>query len=179
MTTRINKVLLALSVLLLSGLAFAGHHQDKAQAAKTVVGFDTTSGAKESLYAGSLETVEIWSNYMKAHDDSDFAAIRVANAADFKAYVADGSVIENTDVQIELLKDWFGTSNPKWTHRYSIANELVGEDGKLQQWVTTGWELTETTDGMVAKRQEIFDVLIENGKIKTIYIAARVIPNEQ
>ena len=41
--------------------------------------------------------------------------------------------------------------------------------------MTTGWELTETVDGKEAKRQEIFDVLITEGKIKTIYIAARPI----
>ena len=41
--------------------------------------------------------------------------------------------------------------------------------------MTTGWELTETVDGAEVKRQEIFDVLIADGKIKTIYIAARPI----
>jgi hypothetical protein len=56
-----------------------------------------------------------------------------------------------------------------------MANEFTDKDGKLQQWVTTGWEMTETVDGEISKRQEIFDVLIENGKIKTIYIAARPI----
>ena len=65
--------------------------------------------------------------------------------------------------------------SPKWTHQYSIANEVTDESGTLQQWVTTGWELTEKTDGVVSTRQEIFDVLIENDKIKTIYIAAREI----
>ena len=32
--------------------------------------------------------------------------------------------------------------------------------------MTTGWELTETVDGKESKRQEIFDVLIADGKIK-------------
>ena len=38
--------------------------------------------------------------------------------------------------------------------------------------MTTGWDLTETVDGVEVKRQEIFDVLIVDGKIKNIYIAA-------
>jgi len=168
-----RSVLISLGYLLLAGTAVAGHHGDYKE--NTVIGYDTTSGKKSTLYAGSLDTVEIWSNYMKAHDDSDFDAIREANADDFTASTADGSVIENTDAQIELLKEWFATSNPKWTHQYSIANELTDEDGELQQWVTSGWELTEKTDGVVSRRQEIFDVLIENDKIKTIYIAARII----
>ena len=112
---------------------------------------------------------------MKAHDDNDLKAIREANAEDFKAWASDGSVIESTDAQIALLTDWFATSDPKWMHKYSIANEFTDQGGQLQQWVTTGWELTETVDGKEAKRQEIFDVLITEGKIKTIYIAARPI----
>ena len=175
MNTKMRNVLISLSYLLLAGTAVAGHHGEGAPTDKAVIGYDTTSGKKSTLYAGSLNTVEIWSNYMKAHDDSNFDAIRAANADGFTASTADGSVIESTDAQIELLKEWFAASNPKWTHQYSIANELTDESGTLQQWVTTGWELTEKTDGVVSKRQEIFDVLIENDKIKTIYIAAREI----
>lgn len=169
-----------MSLLLVAPIfTLAGHHEPGEQKVKTIVGYDTTGEAKYPLYAGSLDTIEVWMQYMQAHDDADFAAIRAANAEDFKAWVADGGIIENTDAQIALLKDWFPASNPKWTHKYSIANEFTGNDGKLQRWVTTGWELTETENGKVTKRQEIFDVLIEGGKIKNIYIAAREIPEAE
>ena len=45
----------------------------------------------------------------------------------------------------------------------------------LQQYVTTAWERTETIEGGITKVQEVFDVLIENEKIKTFYIAERAI----
>ena len=148
MKTTIIKVLLSTSMLFFSASTFADHHEAGEEKAKTVIGYDTTE---------------------------DLDAIRAANAEGFKAWASDGSVLESTDAQINLLKDWFATSSPKWEHRYSMANEFTDKDGKLQQWVTTGWEMTETVDGEISKRQEIFDVLIENGKIKTIYIAARPI----
>ncbi len=170
-----NIVGIFLMGLFLVQLAFAGHHQPGENTKKVQVGYDTTEGVRAPLYAGSLDTVDIWMRYMKAHDDNDLKAIREANAEDFKAWASDGSVIESTDAQIALLTDWFATSDPKWIHKYSIANEFTDQDGQLQQWVTTGWELTETVDGKEAKRQEIFDVLITEGKIKTIYIAARPI----
>ena len=175
MKTTIIKVLLSTSMLFFSASTFADHHEAGEEKAKTVIGYDTTEGTRADLYAGSLDTIEVWTKYMKAHDDNDLDAIRAANAEGFKAWASDGSVLESTDAQINLLKDWFATSNPKWEHRYSMANEFTDKDGKLQQWVTTGWEMTETVDGEISKRQEIFDVLIENGKIKTIYIAARPI----
>ena len=183
MKTTIIKVLLSTSMIFFSASTFADHQEaggEKAKTvisyeAKTVIGYDTTEGTRADLYAGSLDTIEVWTKYMKAHDDNDLDAIRAANAEGFKAWASDGSVLESTDAQINLLKDWFATSSPKWEHRYSMANEFTDKDGKLQQWVTTGWEMTETVDGEISKRQEIFDVLIENGKIKTIYIAARPI----
>ena len=84
-------------------------------------------------------------------------------------------MIESTDDQIARLQDWFDNSNPQWAHRYSMANEFTDEDGVLQQYVTTAWERTETIEGEVTKVQEVFDVLIENEKIKTFYIAERAI----
>ena len=163
-----------LAVLLVPSV-FAAHHKSGEHTKKIQVGYDTTEGVRAPLYAGSLDTVEVWMRYMRAHDDNDLEAIRRANANDFKAWASDGRVVESTDAQIALLTDWFARSNPKWIHKYSIANEFTDQEGKLQQWVTTGWELTETIDGAEVKRQEVFDVRIADGKIKTIYIAARPI----
>ncbi len=179
MKINIQNVLLIMSVLLFAQQSFAAHHESHEKSQKTVIGYDTTEGVKALLYAGSLDTVEVWKNYMQAHEDNDLNAIREANAEDFKAWASDGSVIESTDAQMTLLKEWFAASNPKWTHKYSIANEFTDKEGKLQQWVTTGWEMNETIDGKTNKRQEIFDVLIENGKVKTIYIAARPIASDE
>ena len=90
------------------------------------MGYDTTEGVRAPLYAGSLDTVEVWMRYMKAHDDNDLKAIREANADDFKAWASDGSVIENTDAQIALLTDWFATSNPKWIQNIQLQmNSLI------------------------------------------------------
>ena len=179
MTIKIHNVLIIMAAMLFAQQSFAAHHEGNEKSQKTVVGYDTTEGVKALLYAGSLDTVEVWNNYMQAHEDNNLDAIREANAEDFKAWASDGSFIDSTDAQMTLLKEWFATSNPKWTHKYSIANEFTNKDGKLQQWVTTGWEMNETIDGKVNKRQEIFDVLIENGKVKTIYIAARPIANDE
>jgi hypothetical protein len=175
MKIAINKVVLSISILLLAQPLFATHHETGEKNEKAIIGYDTTEGTKAPLYAGSLDTIAVWTKYMQAHEDKDLNAIRNANAEGFEAWTSDGSFIDSTDAQMTLLKEWFAASDPKWTHMYSIANEFTGKDGKLQQWVTTGWDLVETIDGKKNKRREVFDVLIENGKVKTIYIAARPI----
>lgn len=175
MKITINKIIVSLSVFLLAQSSFGAHHEQGEKSTKTVVGYDTSEGVRVPLYAGSLDTVEVWTTYMRAHEENDLDAIRNANAEDFSAWASDGSHIEDTEAQMTLLKGWFAASNPKWTHKYSIANEFTDKSGKLQQWVTTGWDMVETVDGEKNKRQEVFDVLIESGKVKTIYISARPI----
>tara|TARA_B110000881_G_scaffold19685_1_gene14400 strand:- start:179 stop:370 length:192 start_codon:yes stop_codon:yes gene_type:complete len=56
---------------------------------------------------------------------------------------------------------------------YSIANDFTGKDGKLQQWVTTEWQVSDVIDGKQVNSQDVFDVLIEGGKIKSIYVTTR------
>ena len=175
MKNMITKTVFTMGLLALSASALADHHGEGEGKSKTIIGYDTSEGARADLYAGSLSNIMIWESYMKAHNQYDLKAIRAANADEFKLWNAEGVVIESTDDQIARLQDWFDNSNPQWVHRYSMANEFTDEDGVLQQYVTTAWERTETIEGGITKVQEVFDVLIENEKIKTFYIAERAI----
>jgi len=45
-------------------------------------------------------------------------------------------------------------------------------------WVTSLYTVTETIDGEEVAREEMFDVQIENGKIKNIMVASRAVVSE-
>ena len=62
---------------------------------------------------------------------------------------------------------------------YSIANNFTDEDGNLQEWVTTEWAVKDVVDGVEVNSQEVFDVLIKDGKIKSIYVTARPVENSK
>lgn len=49
------------------------------------------------------------------------------------------------------------------------------EDGSVNRWVTSSYTLTDTIDGKEVTSEEMYDVRIENGKIKNIYVAARAV----
>ena len=168
-----NKILLSFTLLLLAQLSFAAHHEDGSHKGKTIIGYDTTEGVKKPLYAGSLDNIKIWEDYIAAHTARDIKAIRAANADDFMAWVPNGQVIDGSDAQAAFLTEWFATSDPQWTHMYSIANNFIDEDGKLQEWITTEWAVKDVIDGREVNSQEVFDVLLKDGKIKWIYITAR------
>ena len=100
------------------------------------------------LYGGSMSTVELWENYIAAHNAADLESIISMNAEeDFKVNGPNGEVIEGSDAHAEFLTKWFTDNSPKWEINYLIANEYTDEQGKLQQWVTSGHDLTLNVEG--------------------------------
>jgi hypothetical protein len=176
----INKIILSISILLLAQLSFAADQEAGEKHEKTVIGHEQSStGAKVNIYGGDLATVDIWGAYITAHNTRDLDAIHKANADDFMGWAANGIIVNGPAAQAAFLKEWFAASSPKWTMKYAIANEVADEDGGVQQWVTSAYTVTDTIDGKEVASEEIYDVRIENGKVKNIYVAARaIIPAE-
>ena len=59
-----------------------------------------------------------------------------------------------------------------------IANEFTDSKGELNQWVTSGQDLTDMVDGEEVTVHHVHDVLFVNGKIKMIYVYERAKANE-
>ena len=78
-----------------------------------------------------------------------------------------------------IFSKWFRASNPSWQYKYAIANDVVQKDGSTNHWVTSAYTVTDTIDGKQVISDEMYDVRIENGKIKTIYVAARAVIAEE
>ena len=81
-----NKILLSISILLLAQFSFAGHHEAGEKPSKTIIGYDTTEGTKIPIYVGDLSTIDIWVDYVQAHNDRDLETIRNTNADDFEGW---------------------------------------------------------------------------------------------
>ncbi len=133
-----------------------------------------SDSTKFSIYGGDMTTVEIWEKYIKAHNEKDLETIENINDESFKGYPPDGSVIEGSKAHIEFLKDWFTNSSPKWRTKYMISNEFTDDKGTLNQWVTSGQDLTDTINGEEATVHHVHDALFVNGKIKMIYVYERI-----
>ena len=59
-----------------------------------------------------------------------------------------------------------------------IANEFTDNKGVLNQWVTSGQDLTDMVDGEEVTVHHVHDALFGNGKIKMIYVYERAKANE-
>tara|TARA_B100000767_G_scaffold275332_1_gene311774 strand:+ start:2418 stop:2948 length:531 start_codon:yes stop_codon:yes gene_type:complete len=131
-------------------------------------------GSKISLYGGSMSTVEVWENYISAHNEGNLEVIRSMNAKEnFKALGPNGDVFDGTDAHIEFLTKWFEDNSPKWETNYLIANEYTNKEGKLQQWVTSGHDIMLNVEGNKVKAYQVHDALIVDGKVQTFYVYER------
>ena len=132
-------------------------------------------GKKLPLYSNSKSSIQVWENYIKAHNEKDTAAIRNLNALEnFKAYAPTGELIEGSDAHIAFLSKWFAENNPKWTTKYMIANEYTDKNDSSYQWVTSGHDMDLTVEGAEIKLNQVHDALIVDGKVQMFYVNERV-----
>ena len=57
-----------------------------------------------------------------------------------------------------------------------MANDVIQADGSADHWVTSLYIDTVSSEEVV---EEMFDVQIENGKIKNIMVASRAVISEE
>ena len=111
-----NVFFTALSLLLLTTVTQAGHHEAGEAKAETIIGtVFSDDGAANPLVAGDTALQQIWVDYIQAHNDRDLAKIAAINAEDWTGYLPDGNVVKGNDAHIEFLDAWFKSSdNPSW-----------------------------------------------------------------
>ena len=100
------------------------------------------------------------------------------NAPDFEGRAPNGAIVKGPEAHATFLKEWFATSNPSWELNYVMASDVLQLDGTHDHWVTSSYTLTDTIDGKEVVSEELFDVQIENGKIKFILVRSRALIDE-
>ena len=134
-------------------------------------------GSAKPLRAGDAASVQIWVDYIQAHNDRDFDKIAAMNADDFKGIAASGEVVEGSAAHTAFLEKWIAAESPQWQVWWVIANDGENAEGKMEQWLATGNVVTTTDpDGAERRTYETVDVLLEGGKIKLLNVAAQSMP---
>jgi|TARA_B110000240_G_scaffold143763_1_gene159084 hypothetical protein len=162
-------------IALITVFTFSCNTTQKLEKVSDPIGHEISEeGTKISLYGGSMSTIQVWENYINAHNDGDLEAIRSLSAEkDFKVMGPRGELLEGSDAHIEFLTQWFADNSPKWKSNYMIANEFTNKEGELRQWVTSGHDLTMTVDGIEIKVNQVHDARIVDGKVQMFYVYER------
>ena len=153
----------------------------KSDSAPQQIGYQISDkGEKISLYGGDMAAVSLWETYIKAHNERDLETIASLNAEEgFVAYGPNGEAIKGTEAHMAFLTTWFEQTNPIWTTKFLITNMYTDKEGKVQQWITSGHDLTLTVEGKEVKVNQVHDGLVVDGKIKMFTVNERVMVEEQ
>lgn len=164
---------MALALLLAGSFAHGEHHESSET--RTAIGMQQfEDGSSKPLFAGDVANIEIWTEYLQAHNDRDFEKIAAMNSDDFRGIAPTGETISGSAAQKEFLAAWIEASNPKWRVYWVIANDGENADGVMEEWLATGSIVTsKAADGSELTEYHTIDVLLENGKIKMVNAAAQ------
>ena len=92
------------SIFILLVMAFACEPAKKVETeiVPNEIGYQISEdGTKIALYSDSKSTIQVWENYIKAHNEKDTAAIRNLNSVEnFKAYAPTGELIDGADAHM-------------------------------------------------------------------------------
>ena len=136
-------------------------------------------GSSTPLLAGDSANIQIWLDYIQAHNDRDFEKIAAMNANDFRGVAARGEVVSGSAAHTAFLQNWVATENPQWRVWWVIANDGQNSEGVMEEWLATGNVVTtEGPDGEPLKTYETVDVMLEGGKVKLLNVAAQTMPQE-
>jgi len=156
-------------------LSSCNNTQNVPETVETTIGIEIADdGTRLPLIAGDLSTIEVWENYIKAHNERDLETIKELDAEDIRIWGPRGEYIDGIDEHIEFLTQWFNDNSPKWETNYLIANELTNQQGERMQWVTSGSDVTLTAEGQEVKASQVIDALISDGKVKLFLVYERV-----
>ena len=136
-------------------------------------------GQSSEIVVGDTSNQQVWIDYIHAHNERDLDKIADINADDWVGYPPNGNVIRGNEAHIEFLDEWFSSSaNPKWTVKWMIANKGEDVEGVVQEFLTTGNDITFTDEeGNEVVENHVHDIMFEEGKIKTIFVYSKPAPS--
>lgn len=134
-------------------------------------------GSSKPLRAGNGANLQVWVDYIQAHNERDFEKIAAMNAPEFKGVAPTGEVVSGSGEHAAFLQNWIAAEDTRWQVWWVIANNGENEEGATEEWLATGNVVTTTgPDGLERKAYETIDVLLEDGKIRFLNVASQTMP---
>ena len=127
----------------------------------------------EKFIAGSDDVLDVWMQYIDAHNKQDIETIKAMSADSIYILGPDGSEIFTKEQQATVLAEWFATANPKWDAYWAMPYKSVPSGA---DWVIAGHEVTFTVNGVESSELNMIDGEIVDGKIARFFVYAAQSP---
>ena len=172
------KKLLALVLILIISISCKPKVIDKIIEVDREVGYLLTPEKTFTASSGDNSIVELWDEYIKAHNNRDLESISEMNSDSIQIYGPHGEIIEGIDDHLSFLEGWFEGASPKWKTFFSFPMKVNSmESQKDGQWVVSGAVVKMKVDGAEIDVTQLYDVYSENGKIMKFYVYERTNPS--
>jgi hypothetical protein len=172
------KKLLALVLILIISICCKPKVVEKIIEVDREVGYLLTPEKTFTASSGDNSIVELWDEYIKAHNNRDLESISEMNSDSIQIYGPHGEIIEGIDNHLSFLEGWFEGASPKWKTFFSFPMKVNSmESQKDGQWVVSGAVVKMNVDGAEIDVTQLYDVYSENGKIMKFYVYERANPS--
>ena len=172
------KKLLALVLILIISISCKPKVIEKIIEVDREVGYLLTPEKTFTASSGDNSIVELWDEYIKAHNNQDLESISEMNSDTIQIYGPHGEIIQGNDDHISFLKVWFEGAAPEWKTFFSFPMKVNAmESQKDGQWVVSGAVVKMNVDGAEIDVTQLYDVYSENGKIMKFYVYERANPS--
>ena len=172
------KKLLALVLILIISISCKPKVIEKIIEVDREVGYLLTPEKTFTASSGDNSIVELWDEYIKAHNNRDLESISEMNSDSIQIYGPHGEIIEGIDDHLSFLEGWFEGASPKWKTFFSFPMKVNSmESQKDGQWVVSGAVVKMKVDGAEIDVTQRYDVYSENGKIMKFYVYERTNPS--
>ena len=172
------KKLLALVLILIISISCKPKVVEKIIEVDREVGYLLTPEKTFTASSGDNSIVELWDEYIKAHNNRDLESISEMNSDSIQIYGPHGEIIEGIDDHLSFLEGWFKGASPKWKTFFSFPMKVNSmESQKDGQWVVSGAVVKMKVDGAEIDVTQLYDVYSENGKIMKFYVYERTNPS--
>jgi len=172
------KKLLALVLILIISISCKQKVIEKIIEVDREVGYLLTPEKTFTASSGDNSIVELWDEYIKAHNNRDLESISEMNSDSIQIYGPHGEIIEGIDDHLSFLEGWFEGASPKWKTFFSFPMKVNSmESQKDGQWVVSGAVVKMNVDGAEIDVTQLYDVYSENGKIMKFYVYERANPS--
>ena len=152
--------------ILLLSIGLISFSCDAPDNSPVVIGFSTGENGERSDITLESDVAEVWLEYLTAHNDRDYEKLSEMNSDDIEVWGPAGQYIKGNEAHIEFLKEWVAATNVKWTPQWFINNTGENtETGQVNNYVTSGHQMTFTIDGEETIFYQVHDAVISDGKV--------------
>ena len=148
------KNLFYITILLFSSLSFA-----------QAPGWLQTANSKIEATDANPKNLKVYEKFIEAHNEKNIKKISRMAHESILIEMPDGTELVGKEQFVEVLNNWFSTSDPKWSPFFAYTMKVTGQEG---EWVIAGHRLEDKP--LDLNVLDLVDIYLEKNKVRRVIV---------